>query len=618
MNPSFYLRIAIAAIHLCGNISVSPAADTSLIDANASLPLEKIEARIIQIDEEFQKKVGATCTVITSEASAKRISEALAYKLSSPLRSSYPIDFGSLFTSPKLETDNAAVLKALKDLDVNSASAQDQMIATLSGVRKEMRRRIRETVLGKSTPEEINSLIGTIERLIETIERRKKLSGGQHFAWQEERSRAIEALRGLEALVLAENSQSEEISVEMLVKFRNSVSQTIEENDTKTRIDRIVAPIASAVQAKFSALDAAIEARKPSAEISVAFNGSSEVTERLMTLYRAQNGSAIPRLEAQLSFYRQINAVFVAAEAGDVQEARNHLRAASNSANLPAAISSKYRQMVVKIEEWLGEKSTKVHQQRVAETRTRLMSIKTQADIRNLSADLVKWANQEAQPRHPRDRFPIARENELSEIVRPLTTLSEAWKSGDTKIIFDRNRPTGDIRSVTFDKELGALRSRIEHELLGRALNAPELSTPPLAEMETTAALKSLFDSLAQRGDWSRLLEVLQARHRIVMGGEEGAIAALRSFLTGKNFELAEQWAEAVLAYKAVLRSTAEYSPIKAAAERLKAIAKEHPDAFPKEIPDLQKSSSEPNNPAVPKSPSAPLPVRLPSPPANQ
>ncbi|MES2573040.1 MAG: hypothetical protein V4710_23660, partial [Verrucomicrobiota bacterium] len=60
--------------------------------------------------------------------------------------------------------------------------------------------------------------------------------------------------------------------------------------------------------------------------------------------------------------------------------------------------------------------------------------------------------------------------------------------------------------------------------------------------------------------------------------GSADLLQALRAFFTAQNLELAEQWTDAVRSYKAVLRSSSERAPIKAAAERLKVLAKEHPD----------------------------------------
>ena len=54
----------------------------------------------------------------------------------------------------------------------------------------------------------------------------------------------------------------------------------------------------------------------------------------------------------------------------------------------------------------------------------------------------------------------------------------------------------------------------------------------------------------------------------------------------------AEQWAEAMQSYKAVLRSASPRAPIKPAAERIKILAKEHP-----EVSKIPAPAARPNYP---------------------
>ena len=73
----------------------------------------------------------------------------------------------------------------------------------------------------------------------------------------------------------------------------------------------------------------------------------------------------------------------------------------------------------------------------------------------------------------------------------------------------------------------------------------------------------------------------------------EPAFAELeRAFFAGQNFELAEQWSDAMQSYKTVLRSANEHVPIKAAAERLKVLTKEHPEAVAAAGPASQRNEA--------------------------
>src|SRR5205085_7161899 len=102
--------------------------------------------------------------------------------------------------------------------------------------------------------------------------------------------------------------------------------------------------------------------------------------------------------------------------------------------------------------------------------------------------------------------------------------------------------------------------------------------------MPLDVAIDALCEQLAKAADWRRLYRVLETRGsmQVTSGGRSGddTLNALRAFFTAQNLELAEQWTEAVQAYKSVLQSASERAPVQAAAERLKALAKEHPDAM--------------------------------------
>ena len=77
----------------------------------------------------------------------------------------------------------------------------------------------------------------------------------------------------------------------------------------------------------------------------------------------------------------------------------------------------------------------------------------------------------------------------------------------------------------------------------------------------------------------------------------DDSIAALRSFFAGQNLELAEQWLEAAQAYKEVLRSANSRAPTTAAAEKLKALLKAHPEARG----GVQAAPPAPQSPATPR-----------------
>ena len=145
------------------------------------------------------------------------------------------------------------------------------------------------------------------------------------------------------------------------------------------------------------------------------------------------------------------------------------------------------------------------------------------------------------------------------------------------------------IEKSTIAKEYGELRQRIEREVMSRALAAPELNEGEALALPLETAVDKFCDTLFTKGDWRRLYRVLEVRSRGPVAGEnqrqpDETLTALRAFFAGQNLELAEQWAEAAESYRAVLRCVSERVPIKPAAERLKVLAKEHPEVATKSV----------------------------------
>jgi hypothetical protein len=102
--------------------------------------------------------------------------------------------------------------------------------------------------------------------------------------------------------------------------------------------------------------------------------------------------------------------------------------------------------------------------------------------------------------------------------------------------------------------------------------------------MPLKQAVAQLAGKLYERGEWARLLRVLTAREesgreaQLVSGSDD--VKGVRAFLTAQNFEKAEQLAEAARAYRDVLACIGDFVPVNAAAERLKALKKGHPEVF--------------------------------------
>jgi hypothetical protein len=104
--------------------------------------------------------------------------------------------------------------------------------------------------------------------------------------------------------------------------------------------------------------------------------------------------------------------------------------------------------------------------------------------------------------------------------------------------------------------------------------------------MSTRAAVEKLADDAAAKGDWQRVLELLGAI--APRGGSRipasDRLQAIRSYLTGLNFEQAEMYQEAIAAYQVVLQQTVAGIPLKETAERIKKLRASHPEAFQKSV----------------------------------
>jgi hypothetical protein len=127
---------------------------------------------------------------------------------------------------------------------------------------------------------------------------------------------------------------------------------------------------------------------------------------------------------------------------------------------------------------------------------------------------------------------------------------------------------------------------RAEREIFAQTLRAFELTRPPLSEQPTNEAIETLCNQLAQKREWRRLLELLDTRAMLnPMEGRYGrpqgdeTATAIRAYFVAQNFELAEMWKDAADSYRSVLRSTSQRAPITDAAESLKKLIKEHPEA---------------------------------------
>ncbi len=575
-SPRFLPALYSAAALLCGATAPTFAQAENPAKPSAT-PLETLPEKLAQAEEEFGKKLLATRALVDAEAEAKRISDTVAQSLYWSLRTSgnSPTQVASVLESARIPAGNAALTAAFRELTAAASALRTQRTGLLSDIAKELRAQISKAVLGTPTVAEVGVLEEKITDLQQTVGRRYGTYDDSQISWQS----ATQLLRSLRRLIEAENADDFSRLASAVNEFRNSTqnaSAFLGSDDGPARIRRIVQPLDKAIADRQAALDDAIQNRKPAAEVTTAFAAFSEAAQR-QSLIRSSGYDSNANYSAAIAAYRSIVNVCKAVETGNAAEGQNQLREARNAVpQLGAARAAKYEQMLDKMDAELIARAAKFREQRLAELRTRLSAAKQPADLDGLSADLQTWAAQN------RSGY---RQEDFGQLASQLNMLAAAWASASPVLLQQQERyGGGESARGSYAKELAELRRRIEREVLAQVLKAPELNAPPLAEKPPDAAIAAFCADLAQRGEWRRLLQVLQAQPPNPLQQQYGrmeneSVAALRSFFAAQNFELAEQWPDAVQAYKAVLRATGENIPVQPAAERLKTLMKEHPEA---------------------------------------
>jgi len=195
-------------------------------------------------------------------------------------------------------------------------------------------------------------------------------------------------------------------------------------------------------------------------------------------------------------------------------------------------------------------------------------------------ASALKLADELKAERKPSEPRGIVDFSGLDEDLRQLAALWNGELSSSSSYGFSRSmqsaRPWG--------TDLVDLRERAVRDLIARRAQMPDLLKPPLVSMEPEKAVQQVCQDLFTKNEFSRLYQVLSETSRLLtdrrVGYSEENLGGLKSFLTGQNFERAEQYIDAVRSYKTTLGCIGELVPIDAAAERLRVLKKEHPEAF--------------------------------------
>ncbi len=487
---------------------------------------------------------------------------------------------------------NEAIYAAAKDLDAASKLQQIRFNTVVSDLSKVLRLRLSDTVLGKPKPEEIATLIQTLERIQGRMQRRMLNSVEGHVSSEN----LIAILNAIKQLAEAEKDRSIIAISTAITAFRISARNVnlFKSDEISNIITPYLEPIRKATEEQGASIEAMIEARKPAQEITTAVETYAQAIRQFNSLpsdgdYNA-TGTRIS--EAVPDFYRIVIAALKSLENGEYDQADQYLKRAAEmerqlapsnygNRNKNVGNSEARAQIVGKIQKELAEKVAKLREQASADIISRISAVKEAADITALMSEIEKRSRQS------RMNSDGSNNDDLARLIELLRDLHRAWVTNNPQTIARLDQQfamTQREPPAAFRKEITALRNRILRIIFATTFNAPELNAAPYNDKEPEVGIEAFCDDLMQRGEWRRLLEILQLRTPAAAQRagqrEDEAIPAIRSYLAGKNCELAEQWADAVLTYKVVLRSSAKRAPIQAASESIKVITKAHPKAI--------------------------------------
>lgn len=185
--------------------------------------------------------------------------------------------------------------------------------------------------------------------------------------------------------------------------------------------------------------------------------------------------------------------------------------------------------------------------------------------------------------------------NDLTVLEQELRQIAALWNADSPQPISSQAWRQGQPDRV-WTADVDALRKRAVREALASRLPLPELLQPPLNALPPAKAIRQYGRDLFAKGEFARVQSLLAQSSLVFseerVGGETEEMRGLKLFLTAQNLERAEQFADAVRIYRNVLSCIGELVPSDAAAERLRTLKREQPDAF-KNLPNLPPATVE-------------------------
>lgn len=367
-------------------------------------------------------------------------------------------------------------------------------------------------------------------------------------------------------------------------------SELIPKNEAEAAIARLNEATLNNAEGQGMVIEAMIEAHKPLEEITNAIIDYTKTADRLKSLSPHKDYP-----QDDTAFYTHILIALESLERGDYAKAYMRLFMATSwnkekdgntERNGHRELRRGSREKLIgKIREEMSEtgKGIRFCEQFSADILARISTVKEPRDIAVIVDEFSERLWHMSKFEHVfKDAKKCQAEirgllNALQDIHKSrnyIVTLQEISRREFKAGWLTRESPTEYLEATA------ALSKRFLRILYAKTFKAPELTTAPYTDKDPEAAVEAFCDDLAKQCEWQRLLYILSSRAKSLGKPETDLITVIHSYLEGKNFELAEQWTDAVLAYKRVLRSADLRAPIQAATDSIKAIIKTHPEAI--------------------------------------
>ena len=550
-------------------------------ESGIPISLEELSGRFQNAGAPVARKAKDLLALVDSEASAQRISEPLAEGLRWTLRHFFPTDGGDvlgLLASTRMPLEDAALMEAARSLDDAERAAQARRAALKAQAIREAAQRSGELLRHGRSVTEIDAFLRGMEHFQSLTEQHAYDSAPGAPASDFLACIALmRSLRGVIALAPADDFSTVDTAVGQFKQDAFSDLEFASLADYSTRASALLAFFQQAADAVRDDFGSALIAGKSGEPIELLSGKLVDATRRLSEVstilvpefanFGHRECEATSRSFTALDDIAPLIASRQWNKAGaEIASAREFIpqMAPRQAAALEA--------LLTKLERQIADAAESAPRESEEQWRAKLGAVKQPSDLAAIATELSD---------RPRNSPGFEDSWGTRGLAKQLSALAAAWSSEDLNLVAE-----GDLQGgAGEDAGLAALRERIMREMVIRSIDAPELDLAPFADRSLGAAIEAFLSKLAAEGKWRRMLEVFKTEsifkriHGLTPRAPREA-AAVRSCLAGHSLEAAGLWTEAAAAYKSVLASVIDNGPVADAADRLKALAKEHPGSL--------------------------------------